>query len=57
MGRAMLIVVAGVLMSVGLTQTSLFGGLGSMIGHSGSYAENIQAKNIAIWAVNLLSKK
>ena len=53
----MLIVVAGVLMSVGLTQTSLFGGLGSMIGHSGSYAENIQAKNIAYMGSELAIRK
>ena len=53
----MLIVVAGVLMSVGLTQTSLFGGLGSMIGHSGSYAENIQAKNIAYMGSELAIQK
>ena len=53
MGRAMLIIVAGVLMSVGITQTSLFGGLGMMVGHSANYAEAVQAKNIAYMGTEL----
>lgn len=53
MGRAMLIIVAGVLMSVGITQTSLFGGLGLMVGHSANYAEAVQAKNIAYMGTEL----
>lgn len=53
MGRAMLIIVAGVLLSVGITQTSLFGGLGLMVGHSANYAEAVQAKNIAYMGTEL----
>ena len=47
MGRAMLIIVAGVLISLGITQTSVFGGLNSLSGHSTNYAEATQAQNIA----------
>lgn len=47
MGRAMLIIVAGVLVSVGITQTGLMGGMQSIDNHSANYAETVQAKNIA----------
>lgn len=47
MGRAMLIIVAGVLISLGITQTSVFGGLNNLAGHSANYAEATQAQNIA----------
>jgi len=47
MGRAMLIIVAGVLISLGITQTSVFGGLNNLAGHSTNYAEAAQAQNIA----------
>jgi len=47
MGRAMLIIVAGVLISLGITQTSVFGGLNNLASHSANYAEAAQAQNIA----------
>jgi len=53
MGRAMLIIVAGVLISLGITQTSVFGGLNNLAGHSANYAETAQAKNIAYMGTEL----
>jgi hypothetical protein len=53
MGRAMLIIVASVLVSVGITQTSLFSRLGLMVDHSANYAEAVQAKNIAYMGTEL----
>ncbi|MCC5915439.1 MAG: hypothetical protein JJU46_13780 [Balneolaceae bacterium] len=53
MGRAMLIIVSGLLLSVGLTQTSLFGGLGQMVTHSANITEAVQAKNVAYMGTEL----
>jgi len=53
MGRAMLIIVAGVLISLGITQTSVFGGLENFVQHSGNIAENVQAKNVAYMGTEL----
>ncbi|TVR27614.1 MAG: hypothetical protein EA390_13620 [Balneolaceae bacterium] len=53
----MLIVVAGVLLSLGITQTSLFGGLGQMVGHSVNFTEKVQAKNIAYMGTELAIRK
>jgi len=53
MGRAMLIIVTGVLVSVGITQVGLFGNLSQMDRHSLSYAESIQASNTAHAAIEL----
>ena len=57
MGRAMLIIVAGVLISLGITQTSVFGGLNNLVGHSTNYAETAQAKNIAYMGTELAIQK
>lgn len=53
MGRAMLIIVTGVLISVGITQVGLFGNLSQMDRHSVSYAEGVQASNTAHAAIEL----
>jgi len=53
MGRAMLIIVTGVLISVGITQVGLFGRLSQMDNHSTSYAERVQAVNTAHSATDL----
>ncbi len=53
MGRAMLIIVTGLLISIGITQTSLFGGLGQMVNHSANMAEAVQAKNVAYMGTEL----
>lgn len=47
MGRAMLIIVAGVLVTVGIIQTGIWGTLRGMDRQGAQYAESIQAKNIA----------
>jgi len=57
MGRAMLIIVAGVLISLGITQTSVFGGLNNLVGHSTNYAETAQAQNIAYMGTELAIQK
>lgn len=49
----MLIIVAGLLLSVGITQMSLFGSLGNFDRYSSNYAESIQAKNVAYAAIEL----
>ncbi|MGF1670974.1 MAG: hypothetical protein ACFCU6_11030 [Balneolaceae bacterium] len=53
MGRAMLIIVTGVLVSIGITQVALFGNLSQMDRHSVSYAESVQASNTAHAATQL----
>ena len=57
MGRAMLIIVTGVLISVGITQVGLFGNLSQMDRHSVSYAEGVQASNTAHAAIELAIDK
>jgi len=53
MGKAMLIIVSGLLLSIGITQTSLFGGLEALTRHSVNLAESTQAKNIAYMGAEL----
>jgi hypothetical protein len=53
MGRSMIIVVMGVMLTIGITQTSIFSTMGSMDEKNVTYAENIQAANIAHTAAEM----
>jgi hypothetical protein len=49
----MLIIVSGLMLSIGISQTSLFGTMGMMAEHSSNVAESAQAKNIAYMGAEL----
>jgi hypothetical protein len=53
MGRAMLIIVGGLLLSIGITKQGQLGTIFQMTNHSTKYAEVIQANNIANSAIEL----
>lgn len=53
MGRSMIIIVMGVMLTIGITQTSIFSTMGSMDQKNVTYAENILAANIAHTAAEM----
>jgi hypothetical protein len=57
MGRSMIIVVMGVMLTIGITQTSIFSTMGSMDQKNVNYAENIQAANIAHTAAEMAMRQ
>lgn len=57
MGRSMIIVVMGVMLTIGITQTSIFSTMGSMDQKNVTYAENIQAANIAHTAAEMAMRQ
>lgn len=47
MGRSMIIIVMGVMLTIGIMQTSIFGTIGGLNQTNVDYAENVQAANMA----------